>query len=273
MGGEKMHEVDSGLTIRVLHNMARSGGTLISRCIGCMQSVILLSEIHPAGIKYFNPLAQAHHWFGLLTGGDLGDVAKSGGVSFNDGIEIIAKRCRNNAQTLVLRDWSHLDYTAVPFLHAPTYESALSDTLRHRFRVVDAATVRHPVDQWLSLSRLPIMQNKINLDTFLRGYLRFAEYSSWVGFIRFEDFLQDPDSNLAVLCKRLEIDFDPSYIDRWSSYRTITGDQIKQDRGKERIRASSPRSYESSLLDTVYRNSDYQASIKLLGYSHPVCDE
>jgi len=31
----------------VLHNMPRSGGTLLSKCLGSMSEHILLSEIHP----------------------------------------------------------------------------------------------------------------------------------------------------------------------------------------------------------------------------------
>ncbi len=42
--------------VRLVHHLARSGGTLISRCLGCMSGVLLLSEIHPLGTRHFNPL-------------------------------------------------------------------------------------------------------------------------------------------------------------------------------------------------------------------------
>ena len=37
-------------TIRLIHNLPRSGGTIISKCLGAQKDVILLSEIHPDGI-------------------------------------------------------------------------------------------------------------------------------------------------------------------------------------------------------------------------------
>ena len=39
--------------------MARSGGTIICRCLASMERIVLLSEIHPLGARMFNPLDQA----------------------------------------------------------------------------------------------------------------------------------------------------------------------------------------------------------------------
>ena len=86
-GGNKM------VTIRVLHHMARAGGTLISRCLGCMRNVILLSEIHPHGAQYFNALEQAHRWFNLFTASDIAMLKEHEEIDFSDAIMLIAKRC------------------------------------------------------------------------------------------------------------------------------------------------------------------------------------
>ena len=37
--------------IRLIHNLQRSGGTIISKCLGAQDDVVLLSEIHPIGIE------------------------------------------------------------------------------------------------------------------------------------------------------------------------------------------------------------------------------
>ena|GEM_PF-4627496 len=34
-------------TLRIIHQLARSGGTLLNRCLGCMPGILMLSEIHP----------------------------------------------------------------------------------------------------------------------------------------------------------------------------------------------------------------------------------
>ena len=53
--------------IRIIHHMARTGGTVISKCLASMDEVILLSEIHPLGAKEFNPVSQAVQWFQLFS--------------------------------------------------------------------------------------------------------------------------------------------------------------------------------------------------------------
>ena len=37
-------------TIRLIHNLPRSGGTIISKSLGAQKDVVLLSEIHPDGV-------------------------------------------------------------------------------------------------------------------------------------------------------------------------------------------------------------------------------
>ena len=76
-------------TLRLVHHMARSGGTLISRCLGCMSGVLLLSEIHPLGTAQFNPLVQAQRWYGLLSSQDLADLRARRRVGFVEAIELI----------------------------------------------------------------------------------------------------------------------------------------------------------------------------------------
>jgi hypothetical protein len=39
--------------LRMIHNMARSGSTLVCKCLGCMEGVVLLSELHPLATKFF----------------------------------------------------------------------------------------------------------------------------------------------------------------------------------------------------------------------------
>jgi len=145
----------------ILHHMARSGGTIISRCIGCMQGIVLLSEIHPFGYerRYINPLAQAHEWYGLLTPEDVSLVLSRELYPFAEGIALIRERCEERGLTLVIRDWSHIDFTGWPHNPAPAFRLSTAQALTGRFKVVSAATVRHPIDQWLS----------------------FAESQSWTG--------------------------------------------------------------------------------------------
>ena len=62
-------------TIRIIHNLPRSGGSIISKSISAQKDIILLSEIHPDGpkiikkrgteAKYADPLYQFQNWYKL----------------------------------------------------------------------------------------------------------------------------------------------------------------------------------------------------------------
>lgn len=248
--------------------MARSGGTLISRCLGCMSGVLLLSEIHPLGTAQFNPLVQAQRWYGLLSSQDLAALRARGRIAFVDAIELIHERARDAGQRLVIRDWSHLDFTGVPFVAKPAYRLLTADALAGRFELRQLCTVRHPLDQWLSLRGLAVVQGKLTLDGYLAGVRRFAEKAREIGFLRYEDFVVDPEAMMKELCRRLELRFDRHFVERWSSYAFVTGD-VAGGRSGFRIRPAPRRPVELDLLATLEGNRDYRISLELLGYAHP----
>ena len=250
--------------VRILHQMARSGGTVLSKCIGCMQDIVLLSEIHPQGTKWINLLDQACHWFGLVETGELETLTNK--ISFIDAVSLIEEKCREQGKNLVIRDWSHLDFTAVPYVARPSYRLSLAESLADRFRLIQIATVRHPIDQWLSLRRLSIMQGKIDLEMFLTGYRKFAEQCQETGFIRYEDFVQSPEEKIEKLCQDLQISYDPDFINKWWPYSTITGDTNSERGSKKEIRLVPRRAIDSDTLNRFHENDDYHTSLELLGY-------
>jgi hypothetical protein len=254
--------------LRLIHHMARSGGTVISRCLGCMSGVVLLSEIHPLGIRQFNPLSQAQRWFGLLSSHDLAGLSARGQIGFADAIELIHRRAAECNQRLVLRDWSHLDFTGVPFVAKPSYRLLLADACAKQFDLRQVCTVRHPLDQWLSLRRLAILQGKLTLADFLAGYRRFAEIASEIGFFRYEDFTGEPAPVMKAICKRLDLRFDAGFRGRWHEYALVTGD-VAGSRGGSEITELARRPAEPALLDQLGANDDYRQSLELLGYRHP----
>jgi hypothetical protein len=251
-----------------MHHMARSGGTLISRCLGCMSGVLLLSEIHPLGTAQFNPLVQAQRWYGLLSSRDLAELRARRRIGFVDAIELIHQRALDAGQRLVIRDWSHLDFTGVPFVAEPAYRLLTADALAGRFELRRICTVRHPLDQWLSLRGLAVVQGRLTLERYLAGYLRFAEQARAIGFLRYEDFVADPDAVTKELCRALELRFDRHFAERWSSYAFVTGD-VSGSRGGFDIQPVPRRPAEPGLFDLLEKNPDYASSLELLGYSHP----
>jgi hypothetical protein len=256
-------------SLRLIHHMARSGGTVISKCLGCMSGIVLLSEIHPLGTQHFNPVIQAQRWFGLLSGQDLSDLrARGGRIRFVDAIGLIHQRSTEHGQQLVIRDWSHLDFTGVPFVAKPSFRLLTAEALASRFELRQVCTVRHPLDQWLSVSRLVVVQGRLPLDTFLAGYRRFAEHAARVGFMRYEDFIAKPAPFMKSLCARMHLRFDRHFAGRWYDYTTITG-EVSGGRGGAEIQPVPRRPVEPKLLDALAANDDYRVSLDLLGYQHP----
>ncbi|MCK5683520.1 sulfotransferase, partial [bacterium] len=253
--------------IRIIHNMARSGGTLLCKCIGCMDNISLLSEIHPFAMQMFNPLKQAKEWFEVFPDDDIKNIAARTYIGFKEAIQIINRKCIDKGLTLVLRDWSHLDFTGLPFLKSPSYELLTAKVLKHDFEIINFCTVRHPIDQWLSFKNLGIMKEHLDLQAYLTGYRKFAEKCHEIGFIKYEDITRDPETGIKSLCEKLEIDYDPAFVDKWWQYTTITGDTNSQRGFKKEIKFMPRRPMEDGLLEKFENNEDYKKSIEILGYS------
>lgn len=256
-----------GPTIRIVRSLARSGGTLIGRCIGCMEGVALISEIHPAELRTTNPMMQARDWLGLVTKKDT-DRWKVRPPSVLQFVSTCQMRAAGSGRTLVLRDWSHLDYIGVPYA-TPGYGFALGEALAPAFEIRSSVTTRHPIDQYLSLMQLHVVASGLEFDGYCLGCVRFAEFAAGHGFHRYEDFTANPDAVLAAMCDELAMPFDASYRDRWASYTTITGDTnpgLGRGSQKREIVAMPRKAVDPALVERFRGNADYRRACELLGY-------
>ena len=253
--------------IRIFHNLARSGGTLVCRCLGAMKSVRLFSEIHPAAnhVEYLNVVDQAHRWYGLVNRAEVD--AKP---AFAAGVELVADRCREIGMNPVLRDWSTVDFMGRLLVDEPVYRFSLDEALSSRFRILSYALVRHPLDQWLSTRRLKVYAGKLDEAAFFRGYLRFAEQVR-DRCVRYEDFTADPESAMERIAGGLQLDYDPGFMLRWQDNHCITGDNKGSSRGSAgpgagEIRPLPRRAVDPALESSIAANPDYREIIRLLGY-------
>lgn len=253
--------------IRILSNMARAGGTLVSRCLGAMRDTVLLSEIHPLGMQMFNPLSQARDWYGLLNDDDL----SSRQYSFTDAIELIQQRSLAAGKNLVIRDWAHLDFIGIPFVEQPAYRNQLVESLAGSYDIQQVSLVRHPADQWLSTKDLMVLEGRLDLETFLAGYRRYAELAATGKFMRYEDFTRDPAAQMKRLCDLLQLDYDADFITTWQNNKRVTGDTSGQSRGSQfhTIQPLQRRAVDRQLLETLSGNADFRLSLELLGYTEP----
>ena len=254
-------------TIRILRHLARTGGTLITKCLGSMDGVVVLSEIHPANLAVTNPMMQACEWFGLIDKAQIARWRQMGGPSMLQFVGMCETRAAGRGEALVLRDWSHLDYYGLPYTKA-TMGAGLRESLGDAYEILEACTTRHPVDQYVSLSGVEVI-GEIDWDLFLDGNLAFARYAVETGFVRYEDLTSDPDEQLKKLCSMLKMGFDPQYAQRWSSYEKITGDVARGgSRGTREavIRPLVRKEVDPDLLARFRDDERYVETCTLLGY-------
>ena len=162
------------MKLRIFSNLARTGGTLVSRCLGSMEHIALLSEIHPFGAQVsdtFNILSQARKWYDVPKT----EVLGSKRFSFNEITRLIAEALDEKGLQLIIRDWVHLDFMAVPFLDEPYYQSRLVELLEKDFDIIQFHLVRHPVAQWLSFDKYGTLHGILSLEQNLERYYRYAE--------------------------------------------------------------------------------------------------
>ncbi len=272
-----MHEPDNGRPrVRILHQLGRSGGTLISKCLAVMDDTVLLSEVHPHNKERMKtpgpeigrhlPLEQGYRWFNLVAKEEIEAFRRQDCPrNFSAEIALIHERCTTRGKKLVIRDFNNLDFTGINFHAKPPFRFSTVEALRGHFGTLRFFTVRHPADQWISLSKLFKADITARLDRFLHGFRVFSEQAVEIGFVRYEDFTRQPETELKRICEALELPYDPTWRDRWADYKKITGD-TRARAGKNEITPPRRHPIDPVLTRRLENNADYRASLNLLGY-------
>ncbi len=242
-----------------------------------MPGHVLLSEVHPRA-AYFDPLVQAHEWFGLLTASDMEAIRQSPLEGYAEAVLLVHERCLERGQKLIIRDWTHVDFTPGPYPVKPTLRFSQVEALSEHFTVRNVALVRDPLDSYLSLIRLADYRGRLDVATYLTGFRAYAELASRTAFVRFEDFCREPQRVLKHVCDRLGLGFDASFDERFAGYANITGDHYAPDdkvtltgdavgeRSADAIRLPPHRPEYPDLLGHVQSAPDYRRIVKVLGY-------
>lgn len=233
-----------------------------------MHGVILLSEVHPGNTEVPELLRQARDWYGLVLHGDSVRWRETGEPSMLQLITLCEQRARARGARLVLRDWTHLDYVGVPYVE-PQFGFGLRDAIAETFDVVEAITVRHPLDQFLSMLRMEVMQDHLSAIPYLKGCAAFAEHAAARGFVRYEDFTNQPDTALRQICESLGIDYDPRWHSAWQKNLKVSGDRPGSgSRGADLkdIRPMPRPTAPAGLVEHFRANRDYLRTCELLGY-------
>ncbi len=249
------------MAVRLMICYARSGGTVLNQCLGCLPHVVIMSEVNPLGggggkgpVQYKTVKSQAKQWYGIE-------------LHSNDFVESVLELeevCNNMGYYLVIRDWTFVNF--VPCVNNkwnPPNSLLTLEMLKHKCEVLPFAFIRDAIDVWISRG--------ISIEDFFGPYLRYikAIREANIPIFKYEDFCRDPDKVMQQICECIHLEYSPSYR-KYASFQNVNGDvQVRGgSRGaKQRKIALLPRRYISKKkIEQVNRCKKMIEANTLMGY-------
>lgn len=203
--------------VRILHHFAASGGTIFTRCLAAMPAAAVLSEQHPDRWLRgpYDPFVQARFGYSdWITEADLD-------VGFLSEISVMLRAAERTGRVLVVRDWTHTD-----FIDSPTLFSRTAEVLGREHKLVRAATIRHPIDNWIAMNKNGFL--RISIGEYVKRYSAFLDMTEGMPVLKYEALCREPDETMKSLCDALRLPFASDYLSRVPQIRWITGASGRQ---------------------------------------------
>jgi hypothetical protein len=249
--------------LRTLHHLACTGGTLISKCLAVMPNTRLLSEIAPLttiGVDPKKPrFVPSDLVLHLKTG--LRPIDRDAIIAvFLAGMRELAAQSLRRGERLVVRDHAHSQFCVGP--DVPDYPP-LHHMLARLGPVLSVVTVRHPLDSYLSLLSNGWEHHKPGgFDEYCRRYRLFLAAHADLTLLRYEDFVDDPETSLRALCQGLEIPYNPAAAEIFTIAH-ISGDS---GRAGSKIAPRSRRAVPDALAHSAKAGEAFGLLCAQLGY-------
>ncbi|TOF41920.1 hypothetical protein CGJ21_04840 [Vibrio parahaemolyticus] len=245
-------------TIRIIHHLACSGGTLISKCISAMPNVYLLSEVHP-----FTDLAKGRGK-PKYAPSDISLLAKYAGIPkqkdlaariFKNSIDDVYQHVESMGGILVLRDHTHADFNTDQSIPK---KSSIVELLEEDYNVKSVLTIRNPIDSYASLFKNGWVHFKPQtFDEYCRRLLLLLDKFEGARVFKYEDFVDSPSLVMNEICDEFKIPFNNDF-EMIFDYFSVTGDS---GRSGAEISKRSRRSTSKEMTEQV-QLSEFYAIIK-----------
>lgn len=211
-------------TIRIIHHLACSGGTLISKCISAMPNVYLLSEVHPytdLAMGKDKPKYAPSDITSLTKYARIPNQKELAQKLFKNAIDEVYQHVNKLGGTLVLRDHTHADFhTKSPIPVRCTLVELLEDT----YDLKSILTIRNPIDAYASLVKNGWVHfEPQSFDEYCRRLLCLVEQFEPEQIFKYEDFVKAPQELMQAMAKKLELPFDETFEDVFGIFK-VTGD-------------------------------------------------
>lgn len=260
--------------VRLLHHLACTGGTMISKCIAAQANAVLVSEIDPLStLSSVVPYGATYRWptpkppfrptdmiIGLRT--SLRPVPEATLVKvFVASLEALRADLESRGQYAVIRDHSHSQFcTQQDPDGRPTLHEMVAAAMPYR----SVVTVRHPLDSFLSLSKLGWQHfSPSTLDEYCHRYHKFLDRHEGIRIFQYEAITQAPEQELSELMDCLELPFNPLTLDVFSVI-AISGDSGRKG---NQIGPRSRREVPGNIQSEISDSSGFHTLCERLGYA------
>jgi hypothetical protein len=257
--------------LHIIHNLGGCGGTVLSRCMGVLPGVALLSEINPASVKLFsqfNPIYQDENWLYLLSPADRDNFSRKdlGDVEvFRELIGVFHIRACESGRHLILRDYNFVDFVGVPYTTTPPRRLTLYAALPEGVPTRSAAFIRHPVDQWSSLCKHDHVRSVLSPTAFCEAYVVFLEELGGIPTFKYEDFAVCPAAVLREMCDALLLPFEGSFSERFHTFDNVTGDFSRHQ--ERAISLPGPKNIPAVVVEEFRQSTAYTQVLRATGYA------
>lgn len=267
----RVHGRQSGLSVHlpIFYAFARSGGTLINRCLGSIPGNIVLSEVNP----YYSVISvekQAKDWFSLISDTEYESLL---GHSYIHKVQHLAMAASASGKKLIIRDWVTVNFLADVLGNGLFVSSGL---LEQEIYLTHYGFVTHPIvisrysaDVYDSVIRTFKQFQSLSVKDFGTAYLEYAKSVFQYPIFHYEDICREPETYIEKICKVLDINYDPSFQNTFFEFEACTGDtrQPQVSRGKY-MKTIAPLSSntDSEAYIAALQDENCKQADKLLGY-------
>lgn len=259
------------MKLPVFYAFARSGGTLLNRCIGCIPGNLVLSEVNPHA-SVISIEQQAQDWLHLLTAEQFADFSQK---NYGNKIAHLATLAREKGCHLVLRDWVTANFLSNVVSGELNLVPSL--VLEQNFYLshygLEASPIvitRRAADIYESLVRTFEYLKDLSVEEFSVRYLEYAKLVSGYPIFHYEQLCQEPEAIVSKICSVLDINYDTSFIHNFSQFTHCTGDnsQPRPSRGSQLSMITSLKSNsDASSYVAASQNENCQKADELLNYA------
>jgi len=213
------------VSIIIMICFARSGGTILNRCLGSLPNVVMMSEVNPLGggagkgQEFYKTIkSQAKNWYEI----DL----KSHEDDFVTSALELHKICEKENRQLIIRDWSYINFMPdEENKHNPPKKLLILDVLRGKCKLIPFVFVRDAIDIYISFSKHNIRIIKYNVEEFFEYYLTYVKFilSLNCPIFKYEDFTSHPVKIIKSICNYSGLRYSPSFKN-YNTFEKINGD-------------------------------------------------